>query len=199
MINQLYKTGCKVYVNTPEQRIHVSGHAAQTEAQLLVKLINPNYIMPIHGEFEKMIANKNNDLAIGIPPDHVLIVRNGEKVNLLNHVAEISDEILDNYNVFVDGNKINKDSASILKYRQILSSEGIINISIIVNKASKKLLALPVFSTRGSFYAKTANQLITKIVYSIKETLENVMEKKNGNISDEEIKTQVENLTNFYI
>jgi ribonuclease J len=55
VVNSLYKMGVHVFIDTPECKIHSSGHATQSEIQLMIRLLMPTYLIPIHGEF-KMLA-----------------------------------------------------------------------------------------------------------------------------------------------
>jgi ribonuclease J len=119
---------------------------------------------------------------------------------LLNHRASASDQFVDIYDVFIDGNKINADKTNILKYRQILSQDGVINVTLSINRSSKTVNDLPILSIRGSFYAKTSTQLIITIASSIKQNLESLMQKKqNGPITDAEIKKVSESTTDLFI
>jgi ribonuclease J len=165
----------------------------------MLKIMNPNYIIPIHGEFKMLTELKRNGQNIGIPSDHILQVQNGQKVSLLNHEATITDQQIEIYNVFVDSGKINKDSSGVLRFRQTLSSEGVIGITILINKVTRRLQMLPIFSIRGSFYAQTSNQMLTKIGYDIKEQLEKEMDKRKVLLDNKEIRKIVENITDFYI
>jgi ribonuclease J len=185
--------------NTPSHRIHASGHATQVEQQLMFKLINPQFIIPIHGEYKMLKSLKANAIMSGINKDNVIQVVNGQKVALLNHVAKATEEFVDQGEVYVDGNKINVDSTGLLKYRRILSQDGVFNITILIDRFKKKILELPVIATRGSFYAKSSTPLITKIAYSIKDNVESAMIKRDHNINNNEIRKIAENTTEFFI
>ncbi|MDR2823427.1 MAG: ribonuclease J [Mycoplasmataceae bacterium] len=199
LVNRLYKTGMTIIQNTPSHRIHASGHATQVEQQLMFKLINPQFIIPIHGEYKMLKSLKANAIMSGINKDNVIQVVNGQKVALLNHVAKATEEFVDQGEVYVDGNKINVDSTGLLKYRRILSQDGVFNITILIDRFKKKILELPVIATRGSFYAKSSTPLITKIAYSIKDNVESAMIKRDHNINNNEIRKIAENTTEFFI
>jgi ribonuclease J len=179
LVNKFYKTGMTIIQNTPTRKIHASGHATQVEQQLMFKLINPQYIVPIHGEYKMLKSLRNNAIQSGINKNNVIQVINGQKIELLNHVASATQEFIDSGEVYVDGNKINSDSTGLLKYRTVLSQDGVFNVTMIIDRANKRVTELPVISTRGCFFAKTSTPLITKIAYSIKENVEKSMHTKN--------------------
>ncbi|MDR1991754.1 MAG: ribonuclease J [Mycoplasmataceae bacterium] len=199
LVNKFYKTGMTIIQNTPNQRIHASGHATKQEQQLMFKLINPQYIIPIHGEYKMLRALKNNAIESGINQANVIQVVNGQKVQLLNHVASATEEFVDSGEIYVDGNKINADTTGVLKYRRVLSQDGVFNVTMIVDRENKRIAELPVIATRGSFYAKTSTSLITKIAYSIKENIEASMKRKDYAINNNEIRRITENTTEFFI
>ncbi|MEK7548639.1 MAG: ribonuclease J, partial [Patescibacteria group bacterium] len=49
-INNLYRLGAEVITNK-DLDVHSSGHANREEMKLLISLIKPRYLMPIHGEY----------------------------------------------------------------------------------------------------------------------------------------------------
>jgi ribonuclease J len=142
---------------------------------------------------------KQNAIQCGIHADNVILVVNGQKVQLLNHVAHATDEYIDADEIYVDGNKINSDSSGLLKYRRILSQDGVFNVTMLVDQNSKKIVDLPTITTRGSFYARTSTSLIAKIAYSIRDNVQAAMNRNNYIINNNEIRRIAENTTEFYI
>ncbi|MDR0857026.1 MAG: ribonuclease J [Mycoplasmataceae bacterium] len=199
LVNKLYKTGATVIVNKNNRKIHASGHATQVEQQLFIKLINPKYVLPIHGEYKMLRALKKTCIVSGIHPDNVIQVSNGQKVALLNHEVSAIDEKVDMYDVYVDGNNVNIDSTGLLKYRQILSQEGLFSATIILDIKNKKVPELPILSTRGSFFAKSSSAMITKIAYSIKENIEAAMSKNAAPITNKDVARLTERTVEFFI
>jgi ribonuclease J len=57
--------------------IHVSGHASQEELKLMIDLVKPTYLIPIHGELHMLIAHAQLAQSIGMPETHTLIPTNG--------------------------------------------------------------------------------------------------------------------------
>ncbi|MDR3163766.1 MAG: ribonuclease J [Mycoplasmataceae bacterium] len=199
LVNKLYKTGMNIILNQPERRIHASGHATETEQQLMFKLINPQYIVPIHGEYKMLKKLKINAMVTGINKENVIQIVNGQKIQLLNRVLTATQDFIENGEVYVDGNKINSDSTGLLKYRRILSQDGVFNVTLLIDREKKKIIDLPIISTRGSFFAKSSTPLIAKIAYSIRDNVESAMNKLHHNINNSEIRKIAENTTEFFI
>lgn len=199
LLNKLSRKNITIVTNKQEQRLHSSGHATETEQQLMFKLINPMYLVPIHGEYKMLRALKANAAAAGINPDNVFQVKNGQKLELLNHVLKPTDQFVDMYDVYVDGNNINSDSNGLLKFRRILSQDGVFNITILLDRNNKRIVDNPVISTRGCIYAKSHYGLITKISYTIKSDIEQSMKNKNEPITDNEIRKICTNVASSFI
>lgn len=199
LLNKLSRKNITIITNRQEQKLHASGHATETEQQLMFKLINPLYLIPIHGEYKMLKALRKNASNAGINPDNVIQVTNGQKIELLNHVAKATNEFVDIYDVYVDGNNINSDSDGLLKYRRILSQDGVFNITLLIDRKNKKVLDNPVVSTRGCIYAKSHYGLITKISYTIKTNIEELMNKQETPINNNEIRKICENVASSFI
>ena len=58
--------------------VHVSGHACQEEQKLIMKLTQPKFFLPVHGEYKHLMAHRQSALSVGIPEDHIHISQNGE-------------------------------------------------------------------------------------------------------------------------
>ncbi|MDE6476965.1 MAG: hypothetical protein K2L48_02050 [Mycoplasmoidaceae bacterium] len=199
LLNKLSRKNITIITNRQEQKLHASGHATETEQQLMFKLINPLYLIPIHGEYKMLKALRKNASNAGINPDNVIQVTNGQKIELLNHVAKATNDFVDIYDVYVDGNNINSDSDGLLKYRRILSQDGVFNITLLIDRKNKKVIDNPVVSTRGCIYAKSHYGLITKISYTIKTNIEELMNKQQSPINNNEIRKICENVAGSFI
>ena len=92
-INKLYKAGANVIINSPLTDTHTSGHASDSELQLMLCLTKPKYFMPIHGEYAML--KKHVDLAVqtGIKRDNCFILNNGEVLLLNNRGIKIGDKV----------------------------------------------------------------------------------------------------------
>jgi ribonuclease J len=138
---------------------------------------------------------------MGIRKNNVIQISNGQFVQLLNHKAELTKESIEIPDVFVDGNQVSDNATNVLKFRQRLSSDGVVNITLIINRISRKVLEVPVVSIRGAFQSNTSNSLITKIAYSVKETIEQYMNElpQGRTIENGDIRKIAEKTAEYFI
>ena len=54
VVNQLTRLGAEVLTNSILRNIHSSGHPSQEELKLMLRLFNPKYFMPVHGEYRML-------------------------------------------------------------------------------------------------------------------------------------------------
>src|SRR5574344_774048 len=125
IINKLYLKGAKVYTNTTEYDVHTSGHAKQDELKLLLRLIRPKYLMPMHGEHRML--KKHAELAIecDVPEENTFVLKNGDILALKDETVYRKGSILIN-DIYVDGSRIGDVGVSIIKYRKIMSTHAVL-------------------------------------------------------------------------
>src|ERR687893_655992 len=75
-INNLMKRGAEVFYS-PLLPVHVSGHAAQEEQKLVLSLLKPRYLVPVHGEFRHLKHHADTAITLGIPEQNTFILENG--------------------------------------------------------------------------------------------------------------------------
>ncbi|MBO7085137.1 ribonuclease J [bacterium] len=105
LVNQIYKCGVKVYENGPNCKIHASGHATQTELQLLIKILRPTNLIPIHGEYKMMASLKNLAELVGMDENAIKVSALGQKLELYDGVVEVTDDFVPIGNTYIDGNQ----------------------------------------------------------------------------------------------
>jgi ribonuclease J len=160
-INRLLRRGAIVIYDAIAP-IHVSGHAAQEEQKLLLNMIKPKYFMPIHGELRQLKRHGALAVEVGIPDECVVVVENGQVVELAGGRIKLGDRIPGGY-VFVDGQSIGEVDYDIMRERGKLARNGIFLIDISVNKLDGRLLHDPEIITRGFVSPEDAEEIIPHV------------------------------------
>ena len=188
VINKLYLKGVKVFTNEEFSDIHTSGHAKQEELKLMLRLVKPEYFMPMHGEYRMLMSHKSLAIDCGIPSENIFVCKNGDVITLTN-TGVVRDEPVEAGDVYVDGSRIGGIGGSVIKERKIMSHDGILMAIVNVNPLKKELLIKPNVTTRGFVMVNENADLIDKIERKVTQIVRDCMSK--GNYSYTNLKGQI--------
>ncbi len=161
LVSKLSRKGVIVYRNK-EFDLHVSGHACQEDLKLLFALTRPDHLQPIHGDHYMLRRVGELGATLGIPFDHCLIGENGRITELRANEVVLTDEVItDNY-LLVDGVSVGSVSEVVLEERRQMSTQGSVILVVLLNK-QKKMVAGPEIISRGFVYVKNSGELYDEI------------------------------------
>ncbi|MCJ7535265.1 MAG: ribonuclease J [Anaerolineales bacterium] len=178
-INRLFRRGANV-IYEPIAPVHVSGHASQEEMKLLIHLVKPKYLIPIHGELRHMKQHATIAQEVGIPEENIAVIENGQMVEFEDGLMSLGDRVPGGY-VFVDGSRVGEVGPSVVREREALARNGIVVISLILEKSSGRLLEEPEIITRGFVYKRDAEELLVLAKNRITDTIK----RGNGNLQND--------------
>ena len=180
-INQLYLKGVSVYTNTSLNDIHASGHGNSVELELMLRLIKPEYFMPMHGEYRML--KKHADLAMdcGMKEENIFIMDNGNVLTLNKNGAKKSGTIQAG-DVYVDGNRIGDIGGIVIKDRMLMANDGIVVLIANIDQHRKELLGNVNVTTRGFILVNENEELISRISHCANDSIrKNLPDIKNYN------------------
>lgn len=160
-INRLLRRGANVIYDALAP-IHVSGHASQEEQKLLLNMVKPKHFLPIHGELRQLKRHAQLAVEVGIPEANVIVVENGQIVELSGGKIKLGERIPGGY-VFVDGQSIGDIDYDIMREREKLARNGIFLIDISLDALSGRLSHEPEIITRGFVSPEDAEQLLPEV------------------------------------
>jgi ribonuclease J len=160
-INRLLRRGADV-VYEALSAVHVSGHASSEEMKLLLNLVKPKYFMPIHGELHQLKRHAALGRQVGIPNENIVIVENGQVVELVDGKLKLGERNPGNY-VFVEGDSVGDIDQDVMREREQLARAGILLINVSVDKYSSRLLKEPEVITRGFLSPEDAEMIIPTV------------------------------------
>lgn len=145
-INHLFKHGALVIHTPTTPNVHVSGHANQDELKLMLNLVRPAYVIPVHGEYRHQELWRRMAEEMG----HVAIkLENGDVLELDEEEAEITERVQAGA-IFVDGSGQGDLEDTVLRDRNHLSQEGIFLVTVTVDRATAQVIAGPDILSRGA-------------------------------------------------
>ncbi len=143
--------------------IHVSGHANGTDMELVLKLVKPAFIVPIHGYYFKRKAFIKIAKATGMNPAHVIMMDNGQVAHLTKDNFTISEERVPASYVMVDGLGVGDVEEVVLRDRRNLAQEGMVVIILTVSRDHARLLKNPDIISRGFIFLKEHQNLLEEM------------------------------------
>ena len=188
VINKLYLKGVKVFTYEEFSDIHTSGHAKQEELKLMLRLVKPEYFMPMHGEYRMLMAHKSLALDCDIPEENVFICKNGDVILLTNDGMKQGEPVTAG-DVYVDGSRIGDVGSSIIKERKLMSRDGILLAIVNVNPLTRQLLIKPNVTTRGFIMVNENANLIDKIEKKVTQIVRESLSHNNYSYLD--LKNQI--------
>ena len=162
IINKLYLKGVKVITNSEFSDIHTSGHAKQEELKLMLRLIKPEYFMPMHGEYRMLKSHAELAISCDIKKENIFIMNNGDSLILDNNGIHRGPSVTAG-DVYVDGSRIGEVGSVVIKDRKLMSRDGILITIININPLNRKLLIKPNITTRGFVLVNENTELINQI------------------------------------
>ncbi len=183
IINKLYMKGVDVFTNTSLNDIHTSGHAQTEELKLMLRLMKPEYFMPVHGEYRML--KKHADLAVqcGIPRENTFILDNGDVLSINNKGIRRSGNVPGS-DIYVDGNRIGDIGGVVIKDRVIMANDGIILIIANIDVNTKTLIGKANITTRGFVLITENEELLKKIGNLASESINKHIKITKNNYSD---------------
>ena len=176
IINALIRNGVRV-VHDSSEDLHVSGHACREEIKLLISLLKPKYLMPIHGEYRHLYANKDIGEFMGIPADKIFVSEVGRVLEIDRKSAKFAGEVPAG-NVLVDGAGVGDIGSIVLRDRKHLAEDGLVVIVATVDGYGE-IVSGPDVVSRGFVYVKESEELMSRVKEIAYASIEKVMSKKN--------------------
>lgn len=195
-LNKLALKGVKTYTNTSLSDIHSSGHANQEELKLMLRLIKPKYLMPIHGEYRMLRLHSDLAVSCKMPRENTFVLQNGDVLSMKDHKVK-KDKSIPCYDVYVDGNRIGDIGSVVIKDRKIMSNDGILVLVCNIDLKNKKLYGKVNSATRGFVLVNENETLIKEIENKTYNVILKELKNKKNTIVD--LKNKIINETNQFV
>ena len=168
-VDRLYHIGCDV-VTTADAPIHASGHGYGEELKLMLNLLKPRYVMPIHGDHKRIHLHAQLAESVGIDPDDIFQGSNGLPLEIDERRARFGDPEQAGM-VFVDGVDIGDPADVALRDRRMLSADGIFIVVATISEQTGEPVADTEVIFRGVPFVEQADGLVEEIREEVHRSL----------------------------
>ncbi|MEG2931608.1 MAG: ribonuclease J, partial [Ruthenibacterium sp.] len=170
VVNGLLKLGAEVIYESMYD-VHVSGHACQEEQKLMLTLANPQFFLPVHGEYKQLKKHAITAASLGIPEKNIYIGENGDHIILSRDGITVGESVTAGA-IMVDGLGVGDVGNIVLRDRRHLSEDGLVIVVATVDKATGQVLSGPDIVTRGFVYVRESETLLEETCAQVQDLLD---------------------------
>jgi len=169
-IDRIHEIGASV-VTAKDAPIHASGHGWQEELKLMLNLTKPRFVMPVHGDHQRLRLHASLAHAVGIDPENVFQGRNGLPLEVDANGARFGEDIHAGV-IFVDGVNVGEPDDVALRDRREISADGIFIVVATISSEDGAIVADPEVLFRGVAFLEEADALVEDLKDTIEDSLE---------------------------
>jgi len=155
----ILRQGTKVF-HYKMMDIHAGGHAQKEELKEMIKIMNPRFFIPIHGQYSMLVAHSEIAKEAGVPEKNIIVVENGQVINLSQKEMFVTREQIPSNYIMVDGLGIGDVGEIVLRDRQMLAKDGMFVIVVAVDRKTGKVRGSPDIISRGFIYLRESKDLL---------------------------------------
>ncbi len=182
VLNQIYKLGAEVYHN-PERTVHATGHACRGELKDIIASVQPEYFIPVHGEYRHLALHAGLAEECGVAHDHIRILEDGQPITLTTDGIRMEEPVFVE-SVMVDGKGVGDVGRMVLKERRILGGEGLVAVVLVVAEETGEVLHGPEMISRGFVFEQQYSHLLEDAKCLVLDQLESTNPNDIARLSD---------------
>ncbi len=145
MLNYLQRAGASV---ANDRDIHVSGHGGLEEQKLMLRLTNPKFFLPVHGEYNHIMKHRDTAVACGVPERNILLMSDGDSIEVSPKFMRKAKTVKTG-KTYIDNQSNHQIEDDIVIDRQKMAAEGMVILVAQVSAADSRLLSKPLVTSFG--------------------------------------------------
>jgi len=192
-IDRLFHIGATV-ITAKDAPIHASGHGYREELKMMINLTKPRYVMPIHGDHQRLVLHSRLAEEVGIDPSDVFRLENGLPLEIDESGARIGERVKSGM-IFVDGLEVGNVEDVALRDRRMLSNDGVFIVVATVSETSGQSVSEPEVIFRGVPFMDDADDIIEDLRENVELSISSLASKVEGSegVSESELREKLHN------
>ncbi|MEK7528867.1 MAG: ribonuclease J [Patescibacteria group bacterium] len=175
MLNNLCRRGVRVVFHQITD-VHTSGHANKEDLKLMISLVKPRNLVPVHGELFMRMGHGEIGRELGMKDNQIQILENGSILEIdKSGAVYISKERAQTNYIMIDGKGVSDTGSQIIMDRQIMAGNGVLIILITVNPKTKKIIGTPDIISRGFVYISESDAVAQELVVLAKKAYTDIL------------------------
>jgi len=193
--DMIVRQGAKV-IHYEMMDVHAGGHAKQEDLKLMIRLLKPEYFMPIEGNHYMLRAHAELAEQVGMPKEKIFVADNGQVVEFRKNESgaksgKLTDEKIPSDYVMVDGLGVGDVSNIVLRDRRVMAEDGMIVIIATIDSRTGDPIGNPDIISRGFVYMKENKELIERTRMRVKKIVKD--HDMRTSADDDYIKNKIRN------
>src|SRR5579875_2837081 len=168
LINNLYRLGAEVYYEGVAP-VHVSGHASRDELAELIRIVRPEFFVPIHGEYRHLKRHIDVAIECGVRPQSCFLLLDGDTL-MLDRTGAWRGTKAHSGRTLWDGQAL--EAEELLYERQALARSGTVAVMLVVDQRSGEILAGPDLVSRGFLSGDGSSEHMARARAELRRSLE---------------------------
>lgn len=168
-VNHLSQRGA-ICVYDPMMPVHVSGHGYSEELRLMLNLVNPRFVMPVHGEYRMLARYTEIAESMGWPREDIVRCEIGDIVEVTEDEVRVVGKA-PHGKILIDGTGIGDVSEVVLRDRQHLGNDGFLVIVVGLDRETSEVVLGPEVISRGFVYMDESEYLMEEVKQKVVENL----------------------------
>ena len=168
-INNLFRKGANV-LHSRIAMVHVHGHASQEELKMMLSLVQPKFVVPVHGEYRHLVSHAALAQSMGIPAENTFVLEDGDVLELTEDRGAVVDKVPAGH-VYVDGQMLWSNQSSVIQERRRLSRDGVVVVAITLDADTGEAKGAPELASAGfveldesqDLFEKTSKMVLTSL------------------------------------
>lgn len=171
IMDTIYRKDAKV-INYKMMDVHAGGHARQEDLKMMINLVRPKFLIPIHGNYYMLKLHGELGTSVGMDPKNILIGENGRVIEFdYRGNGKVANEKVQVNNIMVDGLGVGDIGEVVLRDRQLLAKDGMFVITVIIDSKTKKIVGKPQVTSRGFIFVKENFDLVNATKKKVEEVV----------------------------
>jgi ribonuclease J len=174
VIDGLTRMGVEV-VHSGIEDVHATGHAKKEECKTLLSITEPEWFVPVHGEYHHLAAHARLGQQMGVPADQVLVCEDGDQLVIDDAGITHRPKAVPAGYLYVDG-IVGDVGDGVLRDRRVLAEEGVVVVVVAVDVSTGAIITGPEVITRGWVYAPEAEDLLDQCAEVVRDSIKDAFQ-----------------------
>lgn len=142
--------------------IHIGGHSTAKGIEEMLQQVRPTFFLPVYANHYFLKEAANIAFRVGFPKERAFVLDNGNVMDIHDGEARVLPKKVDSSYVFIDGLGVGDIGQVVLRDRKMLSEDGMIAITVVIDSKTKKIVGSIQITSRGFIHVKENFDLVNE-------------------------------------